>query len=78
LKKNGLGIYCALQDLLLENPFGAKSCLLKNSVVVVNYCDCFHAFVEGESFFGKDTDRLLVKILPGVSNVCNAYTNLRT
>jgi len=45
---------------------------LKNPVVVID-CDCFQTFVERENFFGKYADRLLVKILPEVSNVCNAY-----
>jgi hypothetical protein len=46
---------------------------LKNKVEAI-YCGCFQTFVERESFFGKDVDKLLVKILPGVSNVCNVYT----
>ena len=45
---------------------------MKNPVVVID-CDCFQTFVERENFFGKYADRLLVKILPEVSNVCNAY-----
>jgi len=45
---------------------------LKNKVEVI-YCDCSQAFVERENFFRKDADKLLVKILPGVSNVCNLY-----
>jgi hypothetical protein len=45
---------------------------LKNPVAVID-CDCFQTFVERENFFGKDTGKLLVKILPGVSNVCNLY-----
>ena len=45
---------------------------MKNPVAVID-CDCFQTFVERENFFGKDTGKLLVKILPGVSNVCNLY-----
>jgi hypothetical protein len=45
---------------------------LKNPVAVID-CDCFQTFVEKENFFGKDTGKLFVKTLPGVSNVCNLY-----
>ena len=48
---------------------------MKNPVSAI-YCDCFQAFVEGERFFGEDTDRFLAKMLFGVSNVCNTYSIL--
>jgi hypothetical protein len=54
--------YSTIQNLLLENPFGAKRCLLKNSVVAINYCDCFQAFVEGEKFLVKDADKFIEQL----------------
>jgi len=49
-----------------------KKPLLKDPLAVI-YCDCFQTFVERQNLFGKDTDKLLAEILPGVLNVCDLY-----
>ena len=74
-EKNRIGIYCALQTFFAGEPFGVRRRLLKNPLAVI-YCDCFHTFVEGENFFGKDTGKFFAKILSELSNVCNAYKKL--